>query len=46
MKTLCKYCNNSVKIDQYYMCLGGKKDLIKKFEEDARELKKSIKERK
>jgi hypothetical protein len=46
-KLLCKYCNNGHKIyDGYhgytYMCLGGKKEDIKQFEEDARRLKKWV----
>ena len=36
---LCKHCNNSNKMGSKYYCLGGKKEDIKKFEHDARELK-------
>ena len=40
MKGLCKFCNNSVKLSGGYACLGGSKEKINEFEQQAKELKK------
>ncbi len=42
MKKLCQYCNNANKINEEYICLGGKREDIKKFEEDAKKLKEYV----
>ncbi len=42
-KRICKYCNNSVLINGVHGCLGGKKENIERYEQDARELEKHIK---
>jgi 23S rRNA A1618 N6-methylase RlmF len=45
-KTLCQYCNNSNKVGdgKYdYVCCGGKKEAIEKYESDARAFKKAVK---
>lgn len=44
-KTLCQYCNNSNKVGdgKYdYVCCGGKKEAIEKYESDARAFKKAV----
>ncbi len=39
-KRLCRFCNNSVKVQGGYACLGGNKETIATYERHARGLKK------